>query len=94
MVVLYCCTLFSSTNALHTFRETPIREALLKPRNFNPHPHHIQSHYDDHIAHQGAISLNTIDTNYVDNSLYNIDVENSLGVRHPSNGISNILRFF
>ncbi|XP_031637463.1 uncharacterized protein LOC116349929 isoform X2 [Contarinia nasturtii] len=86
IVVLYCCTLFLASNALHTF-ETPIREALLKPRNFNPHPHHIH----DHIPQQGAINLNTIDTDYVANSLYNIDVDNSLAVQHQSNDVNYLL---
>lgn len=72
-------------NALHTL-ETPIREALLKPRNFNPHPYE-QSYQNLHVAPQSAINLNAIDTDYVENSVYNIDIDNSLPARHPSNSI-------
>lgn len=76
----------NTMSALHTFQETPIREALLKPRNFNPHPYE-QSYQNLHVAPQAAINLNAIDTDYVENSVYNIDIENSLPARHPSNHI-------
>lgn len=86
------------TNALHTL-ETPIREALLKPRNFNPHPydqhfghHHHQHHIHHDRSEQQAIDINAIDTvgeDYIDNSVYNIlpTQEPSLPAFHPANHI-------
>lgn len=90
-------------NALHAFKETPIPEALLKPRNFNPHPyeqHFPHQHLHHHLHHQHqqqAIDINAISTvgeDYVDNSIYN-DVsaprETSLPALHPANGIFRFL---
>lgn len=83
MIVLWVLT-STVINALHTL-ETPIREAFLKPRNFNPHPYEQDFHYQH--KQQASINLNAIDIDYVDHSVYNIDLDNSLKARHPSNGI-------
>lgn len=79
------------THALHTLHtlETPVREALLKPRNFNPHPY---PQYRTSAAIN--IDINTIESlsdEYGDNSIYNID-DGSIGTelsqrQVPANGI-------
>lgn len=75
----------SVISALH-FKETPIPEALLKPRNFNHHPYG-QNHLNYHPSHHASVDLNAIDTDYVSHSVYNIDIQKPLPARHPSNGV-------
>lgn len=99
IVIFFSILIANTTGALHTL-ETPIREALLKPRNFNPHPYGAGYHHYHHVAQDeqqsGAIDLDLNAINggasddYVDNNIYNVDVNEPIikfPARHPSNGI-------
>lgn len=76
---------FPTTYTLHTL-ETPIREAFLKPRNFNPHPYK-QPYY--HLHDFQSTDLNGITTNYIDidQAVHNTKTTELFPARHPSNGI-------
>lgn len=74
------------TDALHTL-ESPIREASLKPLNYNPHPYEKTHYTNHHTPHQAAINLNSIDSDYIENSIYYTDLKKSLQARHPLNSI-------
>lgn len=66
------------TGAL-THLETPIREALLKPLNYNPHPY-------AHHQQQSAIDVNYNEHNYVQHPVYSVNVvDNPLPGRHAAN---------
>lgn len=75
--------------ALHTL-ESPIREALLKPRNYNPHPY--EQSYSYHNDYTVGINPNTIENvdNIAKNPFLNIPLEYTSPSQHPSNGV---LRF-
>lgn len=86
-------------NPLHTL-EQPVRESLLRPRNYNPHPY--QPTYHLHTQGDRLIDgLNTIDSGtdtYVDTNLFNFNglsqaSDNPLPARHPSNGLYRCLSF-
>lgn len=74
---------FPTTYTLHTL-ETPIREAFLKPRNFNPHPYKQPSY---HLHDETSINLNGITTNYIDQAVHNAKTSELFPARQPSNGI-------
>lgn len=79
------CSLLSSTYTLHTL-ETPIREALLKPRNFNPHPYG-QNLYN----HQATIDVGVITAHDTDQNIPITDAVETFPARYPSNGIERFV---
>lgn len=96
VVVLFSVLITNASGALHPL-ETPIRESLLKPRNFNPHPY-VSSDYSFPVQHeeqqqqQSVIdldinSINEASDDYIDNNIYGIDTIPRFPARHPSNGI-------
>lgn len=78
-------SVFSTTCTLHIL-ETPIREAFLKPRNFNPHPY-TQKFHNHFYDIQSTIDLNDITANYIDQTAKNIETGELFPAIHPSNGI-------
>lgn len=77
-------------NPLHTL-EQAVREPLLRPRNFNPHPYQSYHTQSDRLF-DGINIVNSGAESYVDNSLFTLNglgrtLENPLPARHPSNGL-------
>lgn len=96
VVVIFSVLITNANGALHPL-ETPIRESLLKPRNFNPHPYgssdyHFSMQHQEQQQQQSIIDLDTnlineASDDYIDNNIYGIDTIPSFPARHPSNGI-------
>lgn len=72
-------SVISSTYKLHTL-ETPIREAHLKPRNFNPHPYE-----QNPLDHQTSFDSTAVSPVRINQAALIIG---SFFGRHPSNGIN------
>lgn len=95
-VVIFSVLITNTSGALHPL-ETPIRESLLKPRNFNPHPYgsidyNFPVQPQEEQQQQSAIdldinSINEATEDYIDNNIYEIDTIPRFPARHPSNGI-------
>lgn len=77
-------SIFPTIYTLHTL-ETPIREAFLRPRNFNPHPYK-QNYYNHLYDLQTNIDLNGVTSNYIEDA-HNTKTGEFFPARHPSNGI-------
>lgn len=96
VVVLFSVLITNTSGSLHPL-ETPIRESLLKPRNFNPHPYessdyHFPVQHQEQQQPQSVIDLdinsfNEASDDYIDNNIYGIDTVPRFPARHPSNGI-------
>lgn len=95
VVVLFSVLITNTSGALHPL-ETPIRESLLKPRNFNPHPYGSSDYpfaVDQEQQQQQSVidldinSINEASDDYIDNNIYGIDTIPRFPARHPSNGI-------
>lgn len=92
-----------STNVCHPLHtlEQPVRESLLRPRSYNPHPYQTAYHHHSQ-SDQLLDGLNTIDSgaeNYVENNLFGLNglgqtIGSSLPARHPSNGLFRCLSHF
>lgn len=77
-------SIISSAYKLHTL-ETPIREAYLEPRDFNPHPYKQNLHnplYD----HQTSIDLDTVTPVHIHQAALSINKDRPFAAR-PSNDI-------
>lgn len=97
-MILLLILVYGDCNALHTL-ETPIREVLLKPRNFNPHPyeqsyhHQLHHHNEEPEVIDDINNIEPVSEDYVDNNVYNnVDgnnpsVRTTFPARHPANGI-------
>lgn len=83
---------------LHTL-EQPVRESLLRPRSYNPHPYQAYHHHSQ--SDQLLDGLNAIDSgaeNYVGSSVFGFNglgqaIGSSLPARHPSNGLYRCTTF-
>lgn len=107
-MILLLILVYGDCNALHTL-ETPIREVLLKPRNFNPHPyeqsyhqlhHQLHHHNEEQEVIDDINNIEPVSEDYVDNNVYNnVDgnnpsVRTTFPARHPANGIFRFKFFF
>lgn len=96
VVVLFSVLITNTSGALHPL-ETPIRESLLKARNFNPHPYgssdyHFPVQHQEQQQQHSVIdvdinSIKEVSDDYIDNNIYGIDTVPRFPARHPSNGI-------